>query len=44
MKKWLAVVLMALSVLTGAMWLKSFSHHTLLADTTSPVPPYPGNN
>jgi hypothetical protein len=42
MKKWLAVVLFALSVLTSAMWLKSFSSHTMLADTSSPVPPIPG--
>jgi hypothetical protein len=41
MKRWLAVVLFALSVLTGAMWLKSFTSHTMLADTTSPVPQPP---
>lgn len=41
MKKWLAVVLFALSVLTSAMWLKSFSRHILLADTSSPMPPIP---
>lgn len=41
MKKWIAVVLFALSVFTSAMWLKSFSSHTMLADTSSPVPPIP---
>jgi hypothetical protein len=41
MKRWLAVVLFALSVLTGAMWLKSFTSHTMLADTTSPMPQPP---
>ena len=43
MKKWLAVVLFALSVLTSAMWLKSFSSYTMLADTTSPMPRIPGD-
>jgi hypothetical protein len=44
MKKWLAVVLLVLLVLTGAMWLKSFSSHVVLADTSSPMPPIPGSN
>jgi hypothetical protein len=44
MKKWLAVVLFALSVLTSAMWLKSFSSHMMLADTSSPMPPIPPDN
>jgi len=38
MNKWLAIVLLALSVLTGAMGLKALSTKTALAEVGSPYP------
>jgi hypothetical protein len=45
MRKWLPVVFLALSVLAGAVGLKSLVAHTMLANTTSPIPriPEPSN-
>jgi len=38
MNKWLGVVVLALSVLTGAMGLKAFTTHSVLANNPVPVP------
>jgi len=38
MNRWLAVILLALSVLTSAMGLKALSAKAMLADLGSPMP------
>ena len=38
MNKWLGVTVLALSVLTGAMGLKAFTTHSVLANNPVPMP------